>query len=199
MINVNVTNNLNTLINDFDLYVKNADKIVCNAINTALSSGATKSLRETRQTWNIKAGDLKNNYTKMIKAHPKNDNTGQFIVESRPINLLEFGGRQLQKYGKRGLKRQYKKRKGNVRSGVSFKLHKNKRPTTLRNSWVAKGKYGEAIWREDPNNPRKRIYMASITPTSMYKQEGVDAFMRAFMRSFYERFNKQAIHLTSPK
>jgi hypothetical protein len=197
---LDVSTNLDTLIKDFDLYIKNADKIVSDAINTGITAGRTKSLFETRTTWNIKAGSLKNYYTKTVKAHPNNDNTGQFVVESSSINLLEFGGKQLTKINAKGkLKRQYKGRGGTVRSGVNVKLHKKKRPTTLEHSWVAKGKYGNAIWREDPNNPRKRIYMASITPTSMYKQEGVDVFIKTFIKSFTKRFNRRIIYYTTPK
>ena len=193
----------NKLIKDFDLFIKNADTIMNRSINTGLVAGRTSSLLATRQLWNIKAGDLKS-HTKTIKAHKSNNNTGRFIVKSGSISLMEFDGRQLDKYGKNGLKRKYKKRErgsrgGTGRAGTSFKLHKDKVSTKLPHSWVAKGKYGVAMWREDPNNPRKRIYMASITPTSMYKADGVDEFWKSFRHSFLVRYYKQTLKLTKPK
>jgi hypothetical protein len=190
---------IDSLIKDFDLFVKNADKILSDAINTGIVAGRTKSLYETRQTYNMKAKDLKNKYTKTIKANPKNDVTGYFILQSQSISLIDFGGKQLTKYGKTGkLKRQYKKRTGIVRSGASFKILKKKRPTTLKQSWVAQGRYGEAIWRQDPSNPRKRIYMASLTPTTMYKKEGLDTFVSTFYDKFFPRLRHQLLRLTTP-
>lgn len=188
---------LDKLIDDFSLYVKNADKIMNNSINRGVESGRTASIRATVKDWAILTKDFKS-ASKHVRATKGTNNTATFTMTSKPISLITFQGKQFKpRTVSAGRGRDRKRVSG--RAGVSFKLKKGQKPTKLRNSWIAQGKYGTAIWRQDPDNSRRRIYMASITPTSMYKQEGVDIFIDTFDSAFMKRFDNQIKFLTTPK
>ena len=187
---------IDDLINDFSLYIKNSERILNSSINRAMGTARTASIRHTVKDWAMLTRDFKGT-TKTDRATKSNNNTGKFTVTSKPISLINFSGKQFKPRTKslgRG------KGRGRVkgRAGVSFKLKKGQKPTKLKNSWIAQGKFGNAIWREDPADKRRRLYMASITPTSMFKQEGVDIFIKTFETAFVKRYKHNIKFLTDP-
>ena len=113
----------------------------------------------------------------------------QFIMDSKSISLIDFKGTTwLASSTPRG-----KKRKGG--SGVRFKLKGAGAKKQLAKSFTAKSKFGSHkelvfVKRRSPKGA-EITHQASITPSSMFKQTGVDVYVDTFFKHFQDRYYSQ--------
>ena len=192
MFTINVVG-LDKAIKDFDKFVKYNDTATRIAINDSARKARTESLLVTRKDWNIKAGDLKQG-SKFKPASNKNLNA-EFSMTSKSISLMKFSKSvpYVSKLTPTG-----KKRKGG--GGVKYKLKKQRGFNTLNKSFVKKSLFGNKdltvfTKRKSPNGADITAQF-SITPSSMFKQEGADAFVKVFIDSFEKRYVGQVARLT---
>jgi len=178
---------LDALIKDFDRFVKVNDVATSRAMNRIGKQSSNISLRSVKADgkWNMAMKPLK----ALSTPHNATQNNLNYTFEmsSTSIQLHKWTGTTYF-----GTHTNSGKKRNASRVGVKFKLKTNKPKTTLAKSFMAKSKFGK---REDivftrRKSPRGANITAqnSITPTSMFKQTGVDAFVESFKKSFTDRY-----------
>lgn len=193
---INVTG-LDEVIGNLDKFVKINAKATSHAMNDVAGKAKTKSLKfvtkniNPDERWKIKYGDLRNK-APIKKATVSNLNL-QFSLTSNSIPLMEFGATELLGTTDTG-----KKRNGG-KGSVAYKLKGKGRKDKITGAWVMKSKF---------NNGRKEVFTArrspnganvtaqyAITPTSMFKQEGFDIFLKEFEENFKNRYLGRVAYL----
>lgn len=138
---------IDSLITDFDKYVRLNARHTRTALNEASRSAQSKVLQETRKPWKgIRARDYKS-LTKLFVAKGNKFET-TFIMTSRSISLAMFA-----------VNRQAK-------SGVAYKLKNKQR--TMKGSFMAKGMF----FKRRTKARDSIVPYFSITPTSMFINGG---------------------------
>ena len=161
---------------DLTKFVNIHDKAISNAMNKALAIAYTASLSKKqgmRKEWvGMRAGDLKR-YTYTKKANPVQHHA-EFVVTSRPIPLMEFGAKQLNK-------------------GVSYRL-KDKRKT-MKKSWIMPTKFGDKgdrVFVRQASHNNKATHRVAITPTSMFlASDAPEVFENTFEDNFQKKYFEQ--------
>ncbi len=166
------------IIKKFKDFHKVNPRAISLAMNSSARTAQTASLLKMRKAWNIKAKDLKT-YVDVDRASV-NRPQYTFKFHSRPINLYEFGGKQLKKK-------------------TSYKIQKTRKKLT--NSFIkGKGRNTFIFRRESREHI---IPYFSITPSTMFKKEhAIEEFVKAFRHGSGKRgvggegagFNKRYIH-----
>ena len=162
-----------------------------NALNKTGAIAKTQSLyavRNGKEEWRIKASDLKKG------AKPKKSTalttTYTFEMESKSMPLMMFTGKTpyltpLTPTGKR--------RSGG--GGVRYKIKGKGRKLTLAKSFVRPSLFHnhreEVFTRRKSPNGAKITAQYSITPSSMFQQEGEKVFVDTFFKKFYKIYINQ--------
>ena len=172
---------IKSIQDDFLKFAQIYPTAVRNSMNTALSAGVTASLARDggmREEWvGITARELKR-YTYVTKANV-NRHEAEFVVTSKPIDLIHFNAKQ------------------NTR-GVSYKLKNRRR--TMRKSWIMPSKFSnfEQVYARQTSNDSKPTRRASITPTSMFiEANSAEVFKKYYQGVFRRRWNDQIKFLMS--
>ncbi len=179
---------LDELIKNIDNFVKFNDTASRLALNRTGSSATVEALKVTRADWNILARDLKATTKGSTKATNSNLEYS-YIMSSQSMYLDKFSNM------KEGGTRTPSGRKRNAsKIGVKYKLKKGKgNLKTLNKSFIKPSKFhGGAdrifVKRPSPTGNSSITAQASITPTSMFKQEGLDAFYKTVDETFTKRY-----------
>lgn len=126
------------------------------AINHTTAKAITAGNKGITRVWNIKTKDIKG--YEVFKRANKNNTTAILTFKSRSLSLIHFQARQLKR-------------------GASFKIKKSGGRTTLRHSFIAttRGGYVGVFKRKGKKSLPIETFK-SITPTTMFKKDGVDDF-----------------------
>ena len=154
--------NVDKLLVGYKNFVGNADRIMALAINASVSKARTAAIRKASRDWRGMGVRTFKAYTTTLRANPRNNNTALFKIDSSPIPLADFKAKQ-------NPKRKRKRKKGESnRAGVRYTLKHGQK--TLKNAWMQKSKFNSSymVFVEDPNDPRGKIALSTITPTSMF-------------------------------
>jgi len=149
------------------------------ALNHTLGKAVTAGNKAVTKEWNIKLKELKP-YIHTTKA-TQNSHTAIIKVKSRSISLNHFEAKQLKR-------------------GVSFKLKKNKKRTTLKHTFIAKTKNGYiGVFKRKGLKRLPLNTFKSISPSSMYKTDGGKAVDEVVERDFNSRFIHELNRITKSK
>ena len=167
-------------------YVKFNNTAVSQAMNSVATVSMNRSLRHVKNdnTWNISIADLK----KVSTPRKSTVRTLNYIftMQSKSIPLIFFKGTEYaSKTTATG-----KARTGGA--GVKYKLKGKGRKKTLGKSFVKPSLFNgnrlEVFTRRKSPNGASITQQSSITPSSMFKQQGADFFMRDFKANFQKRY-----------
>ncbi len=129
------------------------------AMNRSAKVAQTAALRRVRDQWNIKAKDIKKK-TKIQRATVTNP-VYVFSFKSSPINLIEFGARQLKK-------------------GVSYKIQKERKKLGER-SFINKSRGHKYVFVRESKERYPIMPYFSITPSTMFEMsKAQDVFIDTF-------------------
>jgi len=141
------------------------------ALNHTFKKAVTAGNRAVTRKWNIKLKELKS-YIHLKKA-TRNRLEAEIKVKSRSISLAHFGARQIKK-------------------GVSYKLRKDMGRKTLRHAFIATTKNGYVgVFTRKTKKRLPLNTFKSITPSSMYAKESIDAINEVMNRDFADRFRHE--------
>jgi len=170
-------------------YVKKNDVAISSSINRVMVTARKVSLDHVSkvQGWNMKPTKFK------ALSHTKNSTVatlhGQFIMDSKSIPLLDFTGTAYRPK----LTPKFNKRKGG--GSVFFKIKKQNGFKPLSKSFVMPSKFGShkdtAFVRRKSPRGADITAQHTITPSSMFQQEGEDKFINSFMNNFEARYYNQ--------
>ena len=175
-----------------DNYVKYNATASRQALNDTGRKARTAALKLTREDWNIKAADLKK-ASKMKLASNSNLNL-TFQMKSHSLPLELFAKDYVASRTPTG-----KRRKGGA--GVKYKLANKQRgyKTLGGNSFIKASKFNggrlEVFTRRKSPRGAPVTAQYSITPTSMFDQQGAEKFVDVFMQSFADRYMGRLRHL----
>ncbi len=185
---------LDEVIKSMDKFVKYNNTATRIAINDTARVARTKSLKATREDWNIKAKTFKD--TSKLKPAKNSDLNAQFTMDSKSLPLKTFADDTYTS----STTPTGKKRKGGA--GVKYKLSKKERgKKTLAKSFLRKSKFNGGRMevftrRPSPTGNADITAQYSITPTSMFNQEGYDLFVDEFKERFATRYLHQVARLS---
>ena len=185
---------LDKVIKSMNKFVKYNNTATRIAINDTARVARTESLRETREDWNIKAKEFKR--TSKLKLAKNSDLNAQFTMDSKSLPLKLFADDNYTS----ATTPTGRKRKGGA--GVKYKLSKKERgKKTLAKSFLRKSKFNGGRMevftrRPSPTGNADITAQYSITPTSMFNQEGYDLFVDEFKERFATRYLHQVARLS---
>jgi len=175
---------------DFDNYGKFNNTAVSNALNKTGTIAKNVSLRVTKkQGWNMKISELK----KLATPTKSKASTLNYIftMNSKSISLMKFRGTSY--FG--NTQQQSLKRKSKAGIGVRYKLKGKGRLKTLKKSFIKPSIFGNHPYTvfTRRKSPRGADITAqySITPSSMFQQEGEEAFIKTFKDKFTNTYFNQ--------
>ena len=192
---------LDKVITNLNKFVKINARATSYAMNDVAGKAKTKSLKfvtknpNPKERWKIKYGDLKDK-APIKKATVSNLNL-QFSLTSSSIPLMEFGA-----VDQLGTTNTGRKRNGGKFS-VAYKLKGSGRKDKILGAWTMKSKFNngrkEVFTRRKSPNGAEVTAQYAITPTSMFKQEGFDVFIKEFNYNFEMRYLGRVAYLLAKK
>ena len=185
-----IVKGLDELKIDFTNYGKFNNTAVSNALNKTGTVASNVSMRVTKkQGWNMSISELK----KLVSPTKSKATTLNYVftMKSKSISLMKFKGTSY--FGNTQLLSMKRKSKSGI--GVRYKLKGKGRLKTLKKSFTRPSLYGdhaETVFTRR-KSPRGADITAqySITPSSMFKQEGENAFIKTFMDKFSKTYFNQ--------
>lgn len=169
-------------------YGKYNNTAVRSSMNRVGITARKEALNQTSkiQGWNLAITKFK--AVSKTKSATNSDLHLQFIMNSKSIPLIDFKGTDYQP----STTPKGRKRKGGA--GVRFKLKKQNGKKVLAKSFIAPSLFGgkETVFvkRKSPRGASITA-QSSITPSSMFKQEGEDKYISVFFRDFEARYYNQ--------
>lgn len=142
-----------------DFHVQNPTAI-SRALNKSHGVAQTASLKVAREAWNIKAGVYKK--LSDVKKANVNKLSVEFIIASKPINLMHFGAKEL------------------ATKKVSYKIQKKSKKLT-GNHFIA-GKGQGFVFKRMSKDREDIMPMFSISPSWMAHQaKAEDEYVKVFL------------------
>ena len=185
-----VVKGLDKLKMDFINYGKFNNVAVSNALNKTGAVSTNVSLRVVKkQGWNMSMKELK----KLVAPTKSKATTLNYIftMKSKSISLMKFKGTTY--FSETQLKSMKRKSKAGI--GVRYKLKGKGRLKTLKKSFVRPSLFGthaETVFtrRKSPMGADITAQY-SITPSSMFQQEGEEVFIKTFKDKFTKTYFNQ--------
>ena len=181
-----------------DKYVKYNARATRLALNRSYITAVKEASKVTREDWNIKSGILKK--ASDINRATNSKLSVQFEMSSKSMNLTNFTTRAgTNNNGYVSVRTPTgKPRKGG--GGVKYKLKKKEKTKTLGSSFIKNSKYGgdPTVFtrRPSPTGNSDITAQYSITPSSMFNQEGSEAYIDSFLTMFMKRYKHEVDRLT---
>ena len=174
---------LDKVVGNFELFVKENRRATKNAMNEIVRKARTATLRERKKDW---AGLRLKDFKSKTKPATLKDLESIFSLESKPIPLMKFTRGDAY----RGSLTETGKKRSASKVGVKYKLKRKTR--TLGKSFIMPSKFNgkrlEVFTHRKSPQGADITAQYSITPTSMYGDKGIDAFIEIFKREFPERY-----------
>jgi len=130
--------------------IKNGSKrALTNAINKTLTNVQTRAAKDVGADLALTAKRIKQDFT--IKKANFSDISGSFVSKGEPIGLVQYAGKQTKK-------------------GVSFKVKRSGKRTTLKHAFIAKGKAANDGTRNEKTHVfwRGKVYGKKVNPKMNY-------------------------------
>lgn len=178
-VQIRVTTNIPDVIKALDrLHRDLVDKAMATAINRTLERGRTEAVRQVRERYNIKAGDVRQ-VLRIRRASPK---AGAVLLEgvlygdsrTRSVNVIKFGARVLRKA-----------------KGASVQIRRSGGKKIIKGSFIANA--GRTVFRRKGKDRLPIEGVQTIGPVQMFGSREVLGATAAHMtRQFDVEFQRAA-------